>query len=446
MKEELTESLKYADGDSELIQSIIQAKVDFYAAGFDLVLKPKNSEYKQSLEERIESMIRTHEIRKVAAELVKDYCATDNCILHWKVEGNKLEYVTTLQPDRVEYSSTIIGEKLKIELDQDVIDQINALNLKSDKKELSKYPDKYVEAVIAGERYVELRNKDGEFWIVKNTNRRFGGLARPSMRAIFFDIMLMDMLISGDFAVAYFLRRVIEHIKCGEAIPAGRPNDDIKALHADKDMIKLYLRVFKELGETMRIVTDHTVEIDYPMPDPKVFDPTKYEKVEERIHRWGATVPVLLSGKGEGFSQGHLGARRFISQGYSVREHIGDMMEEFVLHPSMSTVLKIPKGSSARTTWDEQNLKDPKQVLEELSKLWDCGVLDNQSFLEQLGQKYDVVRSRKERDLKPAEKKLWQPTFEKSQGLLKDGAPGRPTDGKPKAKPAKQPKPSKSGG
>lgn len=440
---QLQQAIDYARGESDLIQSLIETKIDFYAAGFSIEIKPPNKQNKAAMEERIDEAIASHELSKIAEELVFDISATDNAILHWKVDGGKIDYVMTLSPARVDYKNSLGVETLSVELEKETIALIYAAL--ADKKKLAElketFPQKYIDAVRTGKRYVELKNEHGEYWIVRTRARRFGGLAKPSMFSIFDDILLRQLLIGGDWAVAYFIRRIIEQVKAGEKAPAGH-HGNLKQLYPKKEDIDKLREQFKQIGDALRIFTDHTVDIEYKFPDPKVFDPQKYEKVEERILRWGGVIDVLMTGKGEGFSQGHLGARRFIAQGKRTRQTIGEMFSAFLLHPSVSGALKIPKGSKAQVSWDEQNLKDPKQVLDELESGWDRGLIDNQTFIERVGLNFEQVKARKEEDAKS--KDFWVPTFEPSQGLLQEDPGGRPSDGKPTPAPSKRPKPSRS--
>lgn len=442
LREELILASNYAWGSSEIIQSICQVQKEFYGSGFSLQLKTKNTSYKESLQDRVNEMIRLHEIRKVVDELILDFVSTDNFILHWAVNGKDLKYVTSINPARCDYIRSPGVDTLRVEMDDATITRIKVAIASKNLPEVQKlYPQKYIDAVQKGLRMIELRNEDGEYWVVKTSARRFSGLAHPSMKGIFSDIILRETLIAGDWAVAYYLKRVIEHVKAGESPPHGQLQN-LRALYPTKEQIGEYLKAFKNVGQTLRFFTDHTVEINYPHPPVEIFDPSKYEKCEERILRWGGVVDVMMTGKGEGFAQGHLGVKRFVAKGLRARAVIAEAMEEFLLHESISPILKVPSGSTVETRFNEQTLKDPKQVLDELNAAMDHGVLDVESYHEGLGLCYELVKSRKERDMK--EKETWQPLFEKSQGML-SGKNGRPEEGEPQPAPSQRPKPSNKG-
>lgn len=442
LKGQLEQAFSYAEGESDLVQSIIETKVDFYAAGFNVDVKPQNTNYKGTFQKRIRQVMRAHELRKIAEELVKDFCAVDNAILHWKVTGNNIDYVTTLKASRVDYEISVGHEILKVELSSDVIKRIrDALaDPKKHAEVLAAFPAKYVDAVTKGLRIVTLSNDDGEYWIVRTKNRRFAGFARPSMYSVFWDVLLRDLLVGGDWAIAYFMKRVIELVKMGERAPQGYIGDP-KVLYPTPTEIGKLKKQWQQIGDTLRIFGDHTLSVEYSFPDPKVMGSEKYAKVEERILRWGGVIDTMMTGAGDGFSQGTLGARRFVAQGKRVRSAVGEMIEGFILHESVSGALGIPADSDARCSWDEQNLKEPKQVLDELNAALTNGTLDVRSYNEGLGYDHDLIKSRKPEDQK--EKKLWVPVFEPQQGML---SPGRPASGNPQPAPTTRPKPSKSKG
>lgn len=445
LKQQIKLARDYARGDCDIIQAIVERKVDFYSAGFDVQVETGNKNNKGALNQRVDTFIYENKIPKIVQELFTDRAATDNCILTWKADGQICEYVMTLDPSRVDFDNTLGNEVLSVEMDPDTVKAIR--NMLQDgkngyEKAVAAFPEKFVVAVKKGDRFVKLSNEDGEYWIVRTTNRRFSGLARPSMYSIFSDVLLRDTLVSGDWAVAYFIKRMIEVIKSGESPPNGKLNN-LRELYPTKPEIQALQAQFQKIGQVMRLYTNHTVKVEYAHPDPKVFDPLKYEKVEERIHRWGGVPSVLMVGSGsDGYSQGHIGVQAFFAQGQRMRGEIGEMIEEFFTHESIRSLLGLPTATTAKCLWNEQILKDPKQVLAETTAAWDRGLIDNRTFLERHGMWNDMIPGRKEQDLKDKEK--WVPTFEPKQGLLsEDAETGRPSSGKPKAAPDSRRRPSR---
>lgn len=417
----INEALKHCE-DDDLIQSIVETKVDFYASGFAFQIKPDNKNYKNRMVDRVDDMAREHDFNLLAENLVRDYVACDNAVLQWAVEGGDLVYVQALSPARCKFSNALGKERLELTLSQETVTEINAAITKDPKNAARLYPQKYIDAVRKGTNVVELKNEDGEYWTIKSKARKFTGFAVPSMATVFWDILMRKLLTYGDFSAAYFCR-VIEQITAGESIPSG-PRAGTKQNYVTKKELDALQKLFKDQSRLLRIFVNHTVKVSHSVPDTKIFDPNKYLKVEERILRWGGVADVLMTGKGEGFSQAIIGVRRFVSQGQRVRQTIGQMFEKFILHDSIRGIAKIPTNATAIATWDEQNMKDPKQVLDELNAIWDRGMGDTETYLGRLGYPRDMVKYNKEIDAK--EKELWVPTFEPRQGLL--NAAGRPAE------------------
>ncbi|MCW8129280.1 MAG: hypothetical protein KIS92_02760 [Planctomycetota bacterium] len=441
IKEQIKKALEYAHGKSDLVQAIVETQVDFYSSGFAIAIAMPRNSSQDSFKSRFTDLINEHELEKVSEELIFDLAACNNAILHWKLsDSGKLEYVMTLAPDRCDFDNSIGTDLLKIDLNEEVVERIKRAQRDSDQKaEIEKtFPKKYIEAALKG-KPVELRNEDNEYWVACSWARKFNGLAAPSMASVFGDVQLRELLISGDWSVAFFIKNLVHLIKQGESITNG-PQAGSRKNWASKTSIKKLMKLFQNPSQLLRIFGDHTLNIEYKYPDPEIFTPAKYQKVEERILRWGNVIDVIMTGQGDGFAQGSIGKNRFEARGRRIRKYVGWMFRKFLLDERIARLLKVPEKSEVRITWNNQNLKDWKEVMEGLEQMYDRGVLDVETFLERMGESFETIKARKQSEKK--DKDLWQPLFEKSQGLLdkKDGRP--PDDGKAKSKPA--PKPSRT--
>ncbi len=455
---QIKQAEEFAANRDDLIQDIISTKMDFYPAGFGLSTTCAINDLS---DKRVNNFVRAlflkHRLEKIQNELMRDQCVSDNCILTWKITDNELEYLWTLAPSSVDYTQQSGYETLKLKLEPPTIKTLKKLidQSKSPKKDvkdaakeaLANFPDKYVAAVKAGENMVELRNEDGEYWIIATTARQYTGLASPSMSSIFPDIMLRKLMVSGDWAVAYALTKVIELVQSGEG-PPDQEKRDYKILYQTPADAKALNATMKKLGQVKRLVTDHTARITYPHPDPELFDKKKFESVEQRILRWGAVIDTMMTGQGAGFAQGHLGSRRFYAQGRSKRKIVGDTIAEFLRHDSLRPVINIPKAAdiAVAVNYDEQLLKDPKQVLDEDNATIDRGLMDVQTYHERRGLDTAVIRARKIEDAKEVDgdgKTIWKPLFEQKQGMLSGEETGRPegtpTTAQPEPKSKKRP-------
>lgn len=425
-------ALEFAEGESSIIQDIVGVKKDFFIKGFTLNVEAAS----KSAKTKIDDFARAHQIKKIVEELLFDYFATDTCILQWRVGAAGMEYVQSLSPEVVDVVHTVQGSFLKYFIPARVRKTVSYLqglpSNNPEKKNLEVFPKKIIEAIRRGDRFVPLKNSDGEFWSIQTKARRFTGIARPSMYAIFPDIWLTQLLQSGDFAVAYFLKRIIEHVKVGESPPSGAGSmpQSWRQLYPDADDVNSVKEQLSKVGQALRLITNHTVEIEYPSPSADQIKPDKFQKVEERIIRWGGTIAQLLTGEGPGFAQGHLGTRRIMAEADLVRGKIEEMLVNFFNSNEVRREMSLPRRVEVSTSWDNQIFKDPAQILKEISSLTDRGGMDWRTTHDQLGYNHDIIKKRKEEDHDNAE--LWRPTFEKSQGMMSDE--GRPVEGGPQSK------------
>lgn len=436
LSEKITLALEFANGECDLIQDIVRTKRTFYAAGFSATFAdPKGSEMKDEWILAFNNLLSQHQLQKVAQDLVFDFCACQNCILHWNVKGSELKYVQTLDLRDIEWAKTVGNALMTVKIADSTVQKIKwALGPGKLTKEdlLDTYSEKIVDSVIAKKTVIELRPEDGDYWIVYSDGRKFSGLVAPTMNAIFADASLRELLIAGDFSVAFMMKAAIFHVTAGESISQGPRAGTKDYWLKENDRVKLQTALTK-LGKSLLLITDHTVKLAHVAPDPKLFQPEKFLKVEERIRRWGATPEQLLTGEGDGFAQGTQGGKRFASEGVEVRGHIGWVLSQFLTHESMRSAIGIQEGAVCTIDWDWNNLKEWKQALDELNSAWSNGMCSNETYQERVGLARAVEKKRKERE--QGEAALWRPLFEPKQGMLTpDSKGGRPDEGGGKSK------------
>lgn len=446
--EAISIAMSYARGGSELIQTAILTKIEFYAAGFKIKINPGRESMTASLNERITEWMKKHDIRQICDDLLFDLLAADNCVLMWQVSrrnGRTIDYVTTLPPDTVIYHPGTNGKRLGIRITEELKTEV--LKAIADGKS-NQWSPKILDAVKTGKPEVMFDEAEGEFWILKSRGPKFAGLRQPSMRSIFADIQLRELLVSGDWSTAYFTKNFITLVTMGESIKNG-PYAGTRNLYPTRPEMMAVQDQFTKIGTTMRLYGNQTLNVKYIYPDQTVLGNEKYAGVERRIGRWTRVPDVMLTGEGDGYAQGSLGKRSFEAQGERIREDLDDLFREFFSHPSVmkDPTLNLPTKSTVKATFNKQILKDPKQVLDETKFLNDAGMIDVQTTLENMGLDYDEIKERKAQDEKDRE--LWKPVFEKAQGMSTPGNQddnldnGRPTKsgGSPKVK--ESPRPSK---
>lgn len=466
LKSELKLADYYSTVGSELIQAICKTKRTFFSAGFQVQINKVEKSNSDAMNKRMAEFSQRHDIKQVAKDLIGDLVATDNTILTWRILGNDVEYILAVAPYRAQFLNANGQEVLRIDLSDEVRNDINIYiqggGTPKGKKDIKTgnllpppYPEKYFDAVREG-KPVELLNKDGEYWIVKTSGRKYSGLCRPSMRSVFHDILLRELLISGDWSVSFFIQNLIQQVSVGESPPQSGPRAGIQN-YPFRDAIEQLKAQFKGPSKSMRLYTDHTTKLQVVFPDPEVFHPAKYQKVDERIFRWGGVLDVLMTGLGDGFAQSYLGKNRFEAEGRETREAISWMFAQFFLHNETRAALQLSNKVEVITTWDEQNLKEWRQVHDSMRMLLDYGFGDSQTVHDRLGENHSLWLQRKQNDMKLEDETpgMLKPLFEPRQGLLPrpdgntqispqgvDGKAGRPSQGSTPASP-RQPRPSR---
>lgn len=432
---EVSMALAYAEGDCDLTSDICRTKRDFFSDGFRMVAKIPGATSEGSsksgfdeLNTAINGMVAMHKLPTIAEELTFFFAACDNAILHCKIEGGAIDYVQTIDPRDVDWSKTTTSQ-LALRIPSSLASEIKT-ELKTTggrQKLLERYPEKYIQAAENGSNLVILINDDGEYWWHAVAGNRWTGLCRPSHRQIVPDVILRQIFIDGDWSAAYFLKNIIQHVKAGEAGPSNQVTMGKRGpTWASTEDLKKLNNQLKELNKALRLMTDHTVKIEYIYPPKEAWDPTKYLKVEDRILRWGGVPEQLLTGKGDGHAQGQTGFTRFAANGKFVRRRIGDLFVDMFTHPDLRNAWGLPDQATVQAIWSQQNLKSPKVALDETNAAYDRGMLDDETYHERIGEDHDIVKARMQKQ----PKKFWQPAFEKSQGLLtQDGEGGRPDEG-----------------
>ncbi len=434
IREAIGVAMNYARGASELIQSAIMMKVEFFGAGFKVKIDPGRDSSTKSLNDRIKDWMALHDIRQICDDLLFDLLAADNCILQWQVNKTtgKIDYVTTLPPDTVVMYPGNSDRQLGIFITSELKEEVLMAIMKGQQKNWS---PKLVAAVKTGKPEVIFAEADGEYWILKSRGPKFVGLRSPSMKSIFADIQLREMLVAGDWSTAYFTKNFITLVTMGESIKQG-PNAGTRKLYPDKKDMDAVQAQFKRIGTTMRLYGNHTLNVKYIYPDQNVLGNEKYAGVERRIMRWTRVPDAMITGEGDGYAQSTLAKRSFEAQGERCREDIADVFGQLFDHPSIQDdpTLNIPSKSTVKVTFNRQVLKDPKQVLDEISFMNDAGWMDVETGLEDMGRDYQEIKERKAQDKE--DKELWQPVFEPSQGMM---TPGKdPEGGRPPTDPTKK--------
>lgn len=409
----------------------------------------------------------------IVKQLVQDWHATDSMILYWKVdpesggtpldegdlnlnqssdsepaiEGSKeslipgLIDISALSPGEVDWDNSLGQDILKVAIPSAVKSRIETALQQRDQElrqrmlaELLKegIPRKYIVAVNEGEEFVTLDREDGDNWLIRTRNRKHYGLANPSMGTVFIDLEIRKAFKEGDFAAAYMMKHFILHVTAGESIDsgplAGQKNNWIKAKESKSLFEHLQLAT-----KASRMVTNHTVKFNFVFPPKEMFDDTKYNKHEESIYNWSGVSVVVHTGEGGNYGSGFISIKRLIAHLLDARREIVWLITEFFDHPTIKDkVGGVPENSEISATFDENALKEPRQLLDELKFMVENGFGDPRMSLKELGRDPDTVRrSKMESRLDNANTKSWEPIYEKNKGRERDRREKQDSAGRP---------------
>jgi len=472
------------DGD-DLISAIINAKKTFFGAGFrvkargpsgylakmigalGIVVEVAKLFLRENRETanttfgrlakvntELEQLTRKQGLHQLVEEIIADWELYDNVVVQWKVgvdgEQPGLHYVTTIEPYRIKGFQDGWGQsEIKLELTLDFILMVgkalaaNKGNKDATVEQLKKdgVPEKYVIAAFT-RTPVTLKNSDGEYWIIRANGPKYRGFAKPSMHTIEMDIKLREFLLGGDFSIAFFFKRLIQIVHHGESCQNGPYAGKRGPTWTNDEDLKALAEQFELPAETMRLITDHTLKIVYSLPPTESLTGEKYDPVEKRILRWGDIPDVLMTGEGGTYAGGFVGLKKLVAKGVRTRRIAGEILVEFLSHPTVKPA-GLKNKDAIDVLFDQHNLKEPQQLLEEVNSAYDRGTLSVATYQEQLGFHHHMEAMRKVEEHSAAG--LWRPLFEKSQGMLNlvnDDKKG----GRPRNKDKPDPSPDKKRG
>lgn len=467
--------------EDDFTQSLMDIKSKFTRLGWKIQATPKTeaendlpsaSEMTSAAGELSEIAILT-DLYKVITDVIRDWYVTDNLILHWKInpgvalggsgsedapitKNNKaipgLQYIGTLNPADVTWDNALGNDRLYVDVPQALVmritiawkypDRQKAIQALIDEGIDQKWITAVTTALGKGEKagQVELRNDDGEYWLIRTTARKHYGLSFPSMYTVFLAQESRRMFCDGEFAAAYMMKHFIQHLTMGESITTG-PFAGSTQNWPTSEEIDALLEKFANVQKTMRIGTNHTVKIQFVYPPAEMFALDKFASPESRILRWAGVNSALIGGDKQTVAEGFIGLKRMIADMADTRKLISDLLRDFFRHDSIRSRIKIDERFDASCQFDENVLKDPRQLLDEVKFLVTEGVGDPEMTLRELGRDPEATRMSKVRSIHLNEaERVYEPVYDRQakQGQSpQDGAAGGSSGGRP-AKPGQE--------
>lgn len=424
-----------------IIQQIIDIKQNFGSSGFKTThpnTKIKN--YYDELNSEID-------MDTLVLDMWDDFLTASNIVFHWKTDNaGGIEYAMCLDPALIDVISVGGRDLIYITPDEEFKTLVKKVNKTIEEKEyLADFDKKWIEAAKnpygTTQGRVLLSESDNEYVIMVKLGKRkgIGGLATPKMKGIFDDVELRELMIAGDWEVAFQTKNMITHVTAGESITSGEKAGTRKNWATQKELNELKT-IMKHPSKSLTFFSNHTVKIQFIFPSQEVFDARKYIGVENRIYKWAGIGSGIVVGEGGNYATAYINIKKLIAELQLGRRIIRRLLEKFYEHPSVKPDSAKKSDKVLKIRWDEQSLKDPKHLLEEVRFAVQQGFTSNETASDIMGYDTDTEKARKTKEWK--ERGIWFPSFESRQGLLS----GIPVKGLPEGLKSNQLKDEKKRG
>lgn len=329
-----------------------------------------------------------------------------------------------------------------MKLPKDIVDLIK--KLKEGSKELKNFPEDWILAAKRGRKldpekklmpagpWVELGAKDKDKVFILSLGGEDATLIDPSVVTIFPSLELRRFLQDGEFSTAYLNKYFIHQIKTGSKTQGGSFKDLLAAKPDDPATRQATLNAYTEaVDKAIVTVTDQDEEHVFLFPGSEIQFDKRYVSPDTKILFWGGiSHQIMTDAKGGSFSGGLIYMKSYSKMIDAARDLIAEVLE---------TVTGMMNIEGASYKWNENYMKEPKQVLAEVTFMTSRGQ-DMEMAIQALGYDWDEWVAKREKTLSPEElgfkgKKdkehlYWQalqiPFFEDHQGQLDEG--GRPED------------------
>ena len=450
--------------EDDLLGGLIDCLIEFTSLGLGMqvtspVVSQADPEQILEIEEQIDNLALDMDLDKIVEDLLRDRFVTDNMILYWRTlpEGEEMAAesgvedccagipnvydISALHPGVVDWNNSLGQDVLICDIPallvsriQKALDRIHTtvgVTIETVIHELGEegIGQKWVEAVHARQTKVVLREEDGDHWIIKTRERKYHGLARPSMYRIFLPLESRRILTEGDYSTSLMMKNFLMLLKQGESIESGPNSGKTTNWMKKKEAIELNNR-FASVARSMRIAVNHTFKIEYSFPPKEMFDETKYTKIEKRIFSWAGVTQTFYGGGGseDTYGSGFIGIKRMVSKMTKVRGEVNRLWREFFRHPSVAPNLKLPEKHGVELTFDDNCLKEPKQILDEVKFLFENAISDQRTSARELGRNPDSAKVSKLRSRREDENdQSWSPVGMQGQKKSVDKG-GRPAN------------------
>lgn len=394
---------------NDMIQWLTDRRAELTSDGFHLHLSDPD------VVDRYADLNRRVNMDAIADDLARDLFTYDSALLVWQMDEDRIKWCQTIDPADIDYQYAFGSEQIWVTVPKAMLEK-KADDAKRAKKKKRRARYEPSISVSAGTKRINLIDQEGVSWILFSRGRK--GLALlpvPKMVAIFEILNLRTALMRGDFSVAYLIKNLITLITDGDKGSATRPPQKLSK-KLKQQILKEFTSGTGSAGKAMIVVGNATMDIKHIIPDMTVFDPKKYTGTEAWIMRWAGIGLQIAEGKGGSWSSGHINVSALKTQCRQVRKIIKRGLEFFYNHDDIRRAAKVaPDAEGPAVVFNENSFKDPAQLLDEVTGLYESGLLSFETSLSELQRHPEVELARKKREW--ADLLDIIPKFERGQGL-----------------------------
>jgi hypothetical protein len=444
--------------NDELLESLISIKRKFAVVGFSMQTKQSKftKEEQDTIDEhqeKLDDLVIDTRLYNVISDLFTDYFTTQNAVLYWRTKPLQtdmpIQYepvsdslpnvydICSLNPADCDYKNSLGVDRLYVDIPRELRERIEVALRKvvmADKiaaiAELvhSGVGFKWIDAVKNGKSQVLLDRNDGDNWLVITDQRKHHGFKKPTMFNIFLPLNIRKMFNEGEFVGSYLMKHFIMMIKQGESISGSGLENGSRKNWLTQPEANALTTMFSNTSLAMRLAVNHTTKVEFIFPPPEMFSPERYASCEQKIFNWSGVIAAIMKGEGGTYSSAFIGIKKLVADIYDARRRIGEALSLFFKDASIQADLQTPDGCRVMARFDENVLKEPKQLLDEIKALLLSGVLDPRSALYESGRDPDIVVSRKYRCQEENDTdQTWEPVYD-INSVFNNSVRGGPAD------------------
>ena len=194
---------------------------------------------------------------------------------------------------------------------------------------------------------------------------------------------------------------------------------------ATRKQLEAVASLFATGAKSYQLFWNHTIDIDVITADLSALSDEKYRQVNKDILSSLGMPSVLINGGEEGgrFANAWASIVALMERLENGRRQVKRWMEsEYLRIAEENNIREVPT-----VEFERMNLREEKVYKNILMALYDRGLLDAESLLEDSGYEYDQIKSRKKEQSK--DKKIFAPPYATvpKPSTPKEGGEGRPT-------------------